>query len=213
VAGAHCPLALAGRLAGLSDPLPPLEEALTAELLALVPARTPDEVTFPHPLVRAAIYDDLSPTRRRELNLACAALTAGSASLPHRVAASAGADDALAAELVATGEKRIAGGKVVAGGESLLWASHVAASLDVRDNSLLRGVDCLQLAGEVPRAQALRDSVLACRESPHRSFVLAALTAASLGEPGRARGSSLVVSVVLRHPNMLRISPSRSVDP
>src|SRR4051794_34085148 len=31
----------------------------------------------------------------------------------------------------------------------------------------------------------------------------------SLGEPGR--GANPVVSVVLRHPNMLRISPSRSV--
>src|SRR3954451_4378025 len=33
----------------------------------------------------------------------------------------------------------------------------------------------------------------------------------SLGEPGR--GGTPLVSVVLRHPNMLRISPSRSVNP
>ena len=33
----------------------------------------------------------------------------------------------------------------------------------------------------------------------------------SLGEPGR--GDTPLVSVLLQHPNMLRISPSRSVDP
>jgi DNA-binding CsgD family transcriptional regulator/tetratricopeptide (TPR) repeat protein len=177
VAGARCPLTLAGKLAGLSDPLPALEEALAAELLALVPARIPTEVTFAHPLVRAAIYDDLSPTKRRELNLTCAELTSGWASLPHRVAASPGSDDALAAELVLAGEERAAEGNLAAAADSLLWASRVAASDDAREAALLRAVECLQLAGEVPRAQALRDSVLACNDGPHKSFIVALLTA------------------------------------
>ena len=177
VAGARCPLTLAGKLAGLSDPLPALEEALAAELLALVPARIPDEVTFPHPLVRAAIYDDLSLTKRRQLNLACAALTSGWASLPHRVAASPGSDDTLAAELEVAGEERAAEGNLAAAADSLLWASRVAASADMREGTLLRAVECLLLAGEVPRAQALRDAVLACNDGPHRSFIVALFTA------------------------------------
>jgi DNA-binding CsgD family transcriptional regulator len=179
VVGARCPLTLAGRLAGLSDPLPALEEALATELLALVPARIPEEVTFSHPLVRAAIYDDLSPTKRRELNLACAELTSGSASLPHRVAASPGSDDSLAAELELAGDERAAEGNLAAAADNLLWASRVAASVDIREGALLRAVECLQLAGEVPRAQSLRDSVLACGDGPHKSFIVAILTGAA----------------------------------
>ena len=73
-------------VAGLDDPLPALEEALAAELLGLVPARLPEEIAFPHPLVRAAIYDDLSPTRRRALasRLRGARLGIGVAGAPRR---------------------------------------------------------------------------------------------------------------------------------
>src|SRR5207253_1250812 len=52
-----------------------------------------------------------------------------------------------------------------------------AASDDAREAALLRAVECLQLAGEVPRAQALRDAVLACNDGPHKSFIVALLTA------------------------------------
>lgn len=176
VAGSRCPVILAGALAGLSDPLAALEEAIAAGLLGLVPARIPEEVTFPHPLVRAAVYDDLSPSRRRRLHLACAALTSGPASLPHRVAASPGADDDLATELAGTGEEYVDQGVLAAGAEQLLWASRIAASREVREAALLRAVECLVEAGELPRALGLRDAVLACMDGPHKSFIIGLLT-------------------------------------
>ncbi|MFL5861189.1 MAG: AAA family ATPase [Solirubrobacteraceae bacterium] len=187
VAGSRCPLRLAGSAADLTDPLAALEEAIAANLLALVPARIPEEVTFPHPLVRAAVYDDLSPTRRRSLHTACAALTPGSASMPHRVAASPGADDALAAELVAAGEDQAARGALAAGAEQLLWASRIAASRQVQEAALLRAVDCLVLAGELPRALALHDAVLSCADGPHKSYIIGILTlsAGRLAEAAR----------------------------
>jgi len=98
--------------------------------------------------------------------LACAALTSDSASLPHRVAASPGADDALAAELAATAEDHAAAGNLTAAAEQLLWAWELAASPEVREAALLRAVECLVLAGELPRALGLRDAVLSCTDGP-----------------------------------------------
>ena len=179
VAGPRCRLELAGAAAGLDDPLPALDAALAAGLLARVPGRVPAEIAFPHPLLRAAVYDDLSPTRRRDLHLAFARRTEGATSLMHRVSASPGTDDALAAELIDAGEAEIERGRLRAAVELLLLASRVAGDVDVREAALLRAVDCLGVAGDVPRAQSLRDEVAACRESPQRSFVLATLTASA----------------------------------
>jgi DNA-binding CsgD family transcriptional regulator len=185
VAGERCPLALAGELAGVSDPLVALERAIGAGLLELVSARIPEEVTFPHPLVRAAVYEDLAPSRRRELHLECAKLTSATASLPHRVAASAGADDALAAELAAVADEQAARGSLTAAAEQLLWASRIAANTELRERTLLHAAHYLILAGELPRALAMRDAVLSCSEGPYRSFIIAGLTL-STGRPAEA---------------------------
>lgn len=177
VAGPRCPTSLAGAVAGLSDPAVALEEALAADLLTVVPMAIPEEVAFPHPLIRAAVYEDLSPARRRALHLACAKLTSGPTSLAHRVVASRGADDALAEELTKTAEADIAAGRLTAAVRHLLWASQVACTREERETALLRAVDCLVLAGDGPAAQRRRDEVLACGDSPRRSFVIGELTA------------------------------------
>ena len=179
VAGARCTVNLAGAVAGIRDPIAALDEALAAELLALAPTGAPGEVRFPHPLVRAAVYDDLSLTRRRNLHLACARLTAGEVSLAHRVAASPGADDALAEELAQTGDAEVADGRLAAGIEHLLLASRIAGSQTAREEALLKAVDALGVAGDVPRAHGLRGAVAACSDSPRRSFILGVLTASA----------------------------------
>jgi ATP/maltotriose-dependent transcriptional regulator MalT len=179
VAGRPCPLTLAGSVAGVRDPLAALDEALASGLLALMPGRTPLEVMCPHPLVRAAIYDDLSLVHRRRLHLAWAQRTSVLVSLEHRVAASPGPDDALAAELAASAEEHIAAGKLLAGIEALLWAWPLATTPEAQDTCLLRAVECLQLAGEVPRMRSLQQAVLACRDGPHKSFIIAILAVAA----------------------------------
>jgi DNA-binding CsgD family transcriptional regulator len=186
VAGERCPLALTGELAGVSDPLVALEEAMAAGLLDLAPARIPEEVVFPHPLVRAAVYDDLSPSRRRQLHLECARLTPPTDSLPHRVAASAGEDDALAGELAVAGEQQAENGVLAAAAEQLLWASRIAASSELSERTLLRATECLILAGELAPAFALRDAVLACSDGPRKSLAIACLTMA-MGRPEEAK--------------------------
>jgi DNA-binding CsgD family transcriptional regulator/tetratricopeptide (TPR) repeat protein len=177
VAGVRAPLRLAASAAGLNDPLAALEEALEAELLALVPGHASQEITFPHPLLRAAVYDDLSPTRRRELHLACARLTSGSVSLGHRVAATPSTDDELAAELERTAETEISGGRLRTAVERLMWATRIAGTQAAREKYLLSAVECLVIAGDLPAAQSHRDDVLACSDSARRSYVIAAIAA------------------------------------
>jgi predicted ATPase len=66
VLGYRCELAAAAALAGLGDPLPALEEALTAGILAEQPDGA--AIGFTHLLLQRATYDDLSPARRRRLH-------------------------------------------------------------------------------------------------------------------------------------------------
>ena len=96
VLGQHAPMSTVMALAELPDARHEVDAAVAA---GLVTEGVASELTFVHPLYRAAIYGDLSPTRRRALHARAAELVAGRARLVHRVAASLGPDDALATEL------------------------------------------------------------------------------------------------------------------
>jgi DNA-binding CsgD family transcriptional regulator len=179
VAGPRSALAFTASVAGLDDPFGPLEEALAAELLVLTPGHVPEEIVFAHPLIRAAVYDDLSPTRRRDLHLACAERASGPVALSHRVAASHGPDEALATELLQSGEGEVAAGRLTAAVERFLWASRIADTEKLRESALLRAVECLVLSGDIPRANSHFEEVLACSDSPRRSYAIAFLAAAN----------------------------------
>jgi len=197
VAGAHCPTMLAAAVAGLSDPSLALDQALAADLLTVVPMAIPEQVAFPHPLVRAAVYDDLSPGRRRSLHMACAKLTTGPTSLAHRVAASQGVDDALAEELESTADADVAAGNAPAAVRHLLWASRVASTQDRRETALLRAVGCMVMAGDVPAAESRLEEVRACADSARRSYVIAELT----GLAGRMLEAEVLLREVIGRPD------------
>ena len=179
VGGPRCSLEKAIAVAGVSDSGPELEEALASGLLTLVPVRRPEEVTFSHPMVRTAIYDDIARRRRRELHRAWAQATTGSISLGHRIAGTEGSDDSLARELRAVVERELADGALIAGVDHLLAASRVAADPELREEALLKAVDCLGFAGDATRSHALREAILSCRDSARRSFTLATLAASA----------------------------------
>jgi DNA-binding CsgD family transcriptional regulator/tetratricopeptide (TPR) repeat protein len=200
VAGERCQLSFAASVAGIDDPLPAVEKALDAELLSLVAGRIPQEIEFPHPLVRAAVYEDLSVSRRRALHLACARLSSEPASLGHRVAASDGADDGLAAELRKSAEADISEFHLTVGIERLLWASRVAASDAVRERALLRAVECQVLAGDIPGANSRLDAVMACSDSARRTFTIGLLTAAA----GRVPDAQAAFREVISRPDYRR---------
>jgi DNA-binding CsgD family transcriptional regulator len=194
VSGPRCRADRALAAAGLGSSLEPLDELRAAGVLILVPGRLPAEISFVHPLTRAAVYDDLSPSGRRGLHLALAQLTDGAESLGHRVAAGHGADDELAAELADTGADEILGGRLTAGVDHLLLASRIAADRELGEGALLRAVEALGLAGDVPRARELREAVERCTDSPRRGFALGCMVASLDGRLDESVQRLLVVT-------------------
>jgi predicted ATPase len=68
VLGRRAPLPAAAQLAGLPDPSDALTEAISVGLLVEHMTPLGRELSFVHPLVQRAVYDDLSPARRRDLH-------------------------------------------------------------------------------------------------------------------------------------------------
>src|SRR5262249_36847648 len=93
VLGVAFPLPLGATVAAITEPLPALEEAVDAGLLERTPAEL---VAFVHPLLRGAVYNDLSATRRAELHEAAADATSGTVALYHRANAAGGSAEARA---------------------------------------------------------------------------------------------------------------------
>jgi DNA-binding CsgD family transcriptional regulator len=122
VLGQHASVQATIAVAGLAEVQPGSDGAVMAGLMV---EGSPSELTFTHPLYRAAIYADLSPTNRRRLHARAADVSVGRARLAHRVAAALGADDALAADLEAAASISDAEGDAGA----TAWALEQAAAL------------------------------------------------------------------------------------
>lgn len=177
VGGARCSLQLAADVAGVTEPFQALDQAVAAGLL--VAASAPAQVGFAHPLMRSAVYDDLAMARRRSLHLAFAGRIEGPGALAHRVAASAGGDDALCTQLRATADAELAAGRPRRAGSLLLSAWRVCGDQDSREAALIQAVHCLGISGDIRGAQALREAAASCRDGTPRSFVLAVLTSSA----------------------------------
>ncbi|MBV9919450.1 MAG: AAA family ATPase, partial [Pseudonocardia sp.] len=182
VIGRPAPLALVGAIAGVPDPTAALESLLAA---GLVTWRTgPDaELRFGHPLYRAAVADDLSPTRGRELHRAAAELLGGAEALAHRMAATDGFDAELSAELADAAQRELDVGARERAARYWLWASAVEPVRERAERFLLDAVQELVEDGRPVRAAALRERVEACADSPRRELVRGMLDhAAGRGE-------------------------------
>jgi DNA-binding CsgD family transcriptional regulator len=123
VLGQHAPASMIVSVAQLPDARPDVDAAVGAGLLSEDLVRS--ELSFTHPLYRTAVYADLSPTTRRGLHARAAELVAGHTRLEHRVAATLGPVEALAAELEASALASRAIGDLPASA----WALEQAASL------------------------------------------------------------------------------------
>ena len=172
VLGLSFPLALAARIGEVADAAGALDGAVEAGLLELA---SDGEVRFPHPLVRGSVYHDLSAARLRSLHLAAAEATTGARSLDHRVAAAAGCDDALAAELELLAFQELVSGAAFAAHGHLVAAARLSSSTGDRDSRVLSSVEALVGGGLFPQAATMRPTVMACTESPQRSYVLGLL--------------------------------------
>ncbi len=175
-------------IAELRDPLPATDAAIAAGLLEWSPS---GEVQFPHPLLRAAVYNDMSLTRRRALHLAAAATASDEAALDHRAAAAYEYDAELAGELEAVAARDAAGGRTSLAARRLRQAAALSAGAQDRDRRVLMATEVLFGAGMMAAGRMLADDVRACRESAYRSFVLGCI---AFAEGRVADGESLVTA-------------------
>ena len=179
VLGHHCELAAAAALADLADPLPALEEAAAAGILAEQPGGTAAGIGFTHLLVRRAIYADLSPARRRRLHQRAAGLVGRDQALGHRVAATVSPDDQLADELETAAREARDLGRTAQAAAWLAQAAAVSSDAAAADRRVLDALEILVTHGEVAEAQTL------AARSSRRAGTAAQLAAGRAGFPGR----------------------------
>ena len=175
VLGQHCELAVAVALAGLGDPVPALEEAMAEGVLIEQPGGMAAGIGFPHLLVQRAVYDDLSPTRRRRLHARAAGRVDRHQALAHRVAASVGPDGQLAGELEAAGRDARRHGRTAQAAAWLAQAATVSSDPAAADRRLLHAVETLVGSGDLAEAQILAARVRAAGPSARRSRMLGTL--------------------------------------
>ncbi len=123
--GHHSSVSTIASVAQLFDVREAMDAAVSVGLLS--EGASASELTFAHPLYRAAIYADLSPTNRRILHARAAEFVTGRAGLTHRVAASLGPDEALAREFEESARASADFGELGASA----WALEQAASLSM----------------------------------------------------------------------------------
>lgn len=171
----RAPLELAARVGGIDEPTAALESLLSTGFVAWSPSETGTPVEFVHPLYRTAVYDDLPPTRRRDLHLAAADALGAEAGMAHRVAGAHLGDEALATELAAGARSKAGQGALSLASRDLMWAWSISADRAARERYLLEAAWHLLDDGQIGRVDARRAEIEACAPSPLRSLVLGSL--------------------------------------
>ena len=166
------PLPMVARAAGVEAPVGPFEALLGTGFVRWGPGEPGPPVEFAHPLYREAVYQDLSPTRRRDLHRAVAGVLTPASVLAHRVAAADGVDAGLADELEAAARREIAAGAAELGARDLLWASSLSAAPEQVERRLLQAVRALLDAGQAVQAAGLHEQLESCQPSPTRDALL-----------------------------------------
>ena len=175
VLGQRCGLAAAAALAGLADPLPALGEALNAGILIEELDGAPAGIGFSHLLMQRAVYEDLSPVRRRRLHARAAGLVDRDRVLGHRVAAAAGPDEELAGELEAAGRDARRHGRAARAAAWLAQAAALSGQPETAGRRLLDALEILVAYGEVAQAEALAARAATAGPDARRSWLLGTL--------------------------------------
>jgi DNA-binding CsgD family transcriptional regulator len=180
VLGAQCALPPAVALSGVTDPIVALDEAARLDLLRVSEARAPWTLSFPHPLVRAAVYEALGPARRHALHTAAASLTDDeSAALRHRVAAAAEPDEALAVDLTRFADREASRQSWQSAAAHLVSASRLSPHPGEAQRRVLQAVVWMMLRGDAATAATYADVVASYAAGPLRDAVLGSLAMAA----------------------------------
>ncbi|WP_033821478.1 AAA family ATPase, partial [Kitasatospora sp. MBT63] len=169
------PLAVAAEVAGIADAATALGAALASGLVEWWPEAATTLLQLRHNLQRDAVYETITPPRRRHLHASAARLVDVNASWAHRVAATDRSDAALADELQTEAERQAAAGQGARAATFLLWAADLSESRPVQEQRLLAAVTQLLQVSDYARGFALEDAVSQCTPSAARSGVLGRL--------------------------------------
>jgi DNA-binding CsgD family transcriptional regulator len=186
VLGTTAPLGSVSVLADVDDVMSALDEASTVGLLQVRDEIGIREVGFPHPLVQAAVYEQLGARRRVELHRAAARVVEDEgALLRHRVLATTPPDPDLAAELDGFARREAAVGAWAGAVWALVEGSNLSADRRQHEERLLRAVDASVGAGDLIQAEAFARDVASFGPGPWRDAALGYL-AVLRGRPGEA---------------------------
>jgi len=175
VLGDHCTLPDAACLAGAAEPATALGEAEQAGLLREQNTPSGWAVSFPHLLVRQAVYGELGAEQRRTLHLRAAAVTRGREALAHRVAAAAGPDPELAADLDAAADAAADAGQLRLAARYFRQSAALTGHGPERDERTLSAFELLVRAADVAGAEAARPVVEQLAPAARRDAALGQL--------------------------------------
>jgi ATP/maltotriose-dependent transcriptional regulator MalT len=192
VLDAKYPLGLAAQVARVSDPVAALESLLDAGIVQWWPEDPATPVRIRLPILRDAIYQLLTPGRRRELHLAAASLVDGGAAWVHRVAAAGGPDQRLARELDQAADAYLGNGDAERAATLLLWAADLSDDRPEYERRLLAAAAHLVWCHRFSRLAALGGKVAECAPCPLRDLILVALNPAE--EPPASVRASLTTA-------------------
>ena len=184
VLGERAALADVAALADTADPSAALDQAAEAGLLFERDTPSGRVTSFPHLLIRQAVYHDLGIERRKRLHLGAAAIVGGQEALAHRAAAAVGADAELASDLGAAAAAAADAGQLLLAARYLQQAAAVTARGPDRDERMLSAFELLVRAADVAGADAVRPAIEQQSASARRATALGhlALLAARPGD-------------------------------
>lgn len=138
------------------------------------------------PVTRRAVLDELGPAARSALHAAAAERAADPAlALRHAWFAAPLPDDELAASLEEVASLKSQSGAWAAAADLLVLASRASTDREQGGARLVKAVDALVGAGDIPRAARFLEEVESLRETPFRNAVLGYL-AVVRGRPAQA---------------------------
>jgi DNA-binding CsgD family transcriptional regulator len=175
VLGEHSTLVDVAAVAGTTAPAAALGEAERAGILLEQETPSGWRLSFPHLLVRQAVYGELGAERRRALHLRAAAAVAAEDALGHRTAAAAGADQELASDLDEAAGQAAAAGKLRLAARYLQQAAMVSEAGPGRDERTLSSFELLVRAADVSQAEEARPAAELLPASARRDAALGQL--------------------------------------
>ena len=173
VQGSAESLALVAELAEIGDTTEPLDEAHRLGLLTMREQRGVVSLSFPDPMTRAAVADGIGPARWHSLHARAASLVDDEGSgLFHLVSATPTRNEELAARLDSYARRCAADGAWSQAAEALITASRISLDRDLRTQRMIRGVDALTGAADLPQAQTFVPEIEGVPSGPMRNAVL-----------------------------------------